>query len=212
MATLSKGPILLGCPQASPRPAREPRSWLERGAEPGPPCLPGGTGAARSPTARPSSPAGSAPGHDAGGSGAGKDRVPSDHTRGKGIPLLLEVPARAPPRTHFVSPRRGACPDRFPSPAPPAPSCQQHRAPPRFPRGRGEGRPATHRGPEGRAAVEAGEERPACPQPCQARPRALGAPRGVPAREAQGAAEHSPVFSCCPGHACSRRGVRQDGP
>lgn len=34
MATLSKGPILLGCPQASPRPAKGTRRWSERVEEP----------------------------------------------------------------------------------------------------------------------------------------------------------------------------------
>lgn len=50
--------------------------------------------------------------------------------------------------------------------------------------------------------MEAGAEHPACPQPRQAQPRALGAQRGVPTRKAQGAARHSPVFNYLPGHAC----------
>lgn len=85
----------------------------------------------------------------------------------------------------------------------PAPSCQQHRArpPPSPAAGVREDRPHAE-DPRDEPSVEAGAEHPACPQPRQAQPRALGAQRGVPTRKAQGAARHSPVFNYRPGHAC----------
>lgn len=82
-----------------------------------------------------------------GGSGIGKDWVPSTDTRGDGIALFLDVSARIlPPWTSFLPPRgaarppahpQGGRPNSFPSPAMPVSFCQQHRVRPYFLRGGG---------------------------------------------------------------------------
>lgn len=108
MATLSKGPILLGCPQASPRPAREPRSWLERESGAGPALPPRRDARCPQPARSPSFSRGERARPRRGDTGGGKGRVSSTHTHGKGIALFLEVLAMATPRTRFLPPWRAA--------------------------------------------------------------------------------------------------------
>lgn len=107
MATLSKGPILLGCPQASPRPAKEPRSWLDQGK-----------GLGRGHVPPPSPPLLSPPSGPASQHGAS---CPSFFFLFFLSLFILEIPPRVLPQALF--PQRAArptgcvSPQRSPSPA-----------------------------------------------------------------------------------------------